>query len=420
MKSLAMPIAVLSFCGCCLGAQAADWPQWRGPLRNGVSQEKGLVHSWPAAGPRLAWEVKNLDAGFSTPAVSHGKLFLICNKGMDEETVRALSDQDGKTLWSTRIGQVGNPDQNPNYPGSRSTPTVDGDLLYALGSNGDLVCLETGTGKLRWKKNLRAEFGGQPGIWAYAESPLVDGDKLICTPGGAAATIVALNKRTGQVIWQSAVPGGDQAGYASAIVVETGGRKQYVQFVQKGLVGVDAATGKFLWRYEETAKKSAANIPTPIAHDGAIYSATGQGGGGLVRLHPGADGVTAEPAYFAVKMPNSIGGSVLVDGYLYGTNNSGALMCVDFATGQVKWQERCVGPGSVCYADGLLFVHGENGQLALVEPSPDAYHEKGMNTPQDLPQRPQGAKAWAYPVVSNGKLYIRDEGNLWCYNVAAH
>ncbi len=167
--------------------------------------------------------------------------------------MQALSVQDGKQVWTTRIGNVGNPNQQPSYPASRSTPTIDGELLYALSSDGDLACLETATGKIRWQKNIRKDFGGQPGEWAYAESPLVDGDVVVVTPGGEQATLVALDKKTGAVIWKSAVPGGDPAGYASAIVVQGGGRKQYVQFLSKGVVGVDAKTGKFLWRYAEAS-----------------------------------------------------------------------------------------------------------------------------------------------------------------------
>jgi outer membrane protein assembly factor BamB len=394
---------------------AADWPQWRGPRRNGISAETGLLSQWPREGPKLLWQVKDLGSGYSTPAVVGDRLYVLSNQGLANESVRALDVKGGKYVWSTRIGKVGNPDQNPSYPAARSTPTVDGALLYALGSDGDLVCLETATGKVRWHKSLRADFGGQPGTWAYAESPLIDGDVLVCTPGGSQATIVALNKRSGDVIWKSAVPGGDQAAYASAIIVEVGGVKQYVQFLQKGLVGVDAKSGRFLWRYDQTAQRSAANIPTPVAAGGYVYSSTSQGGGGLVKLTVNQGKVKAEPIYFAPKLPTSIGGAVKIGDYLYGTGGA-ALFCVEFTTGNIKWQDRGVGPGSVCYADGRLYLHGENGEVALVDATPDGYHEKGRFTPPGLPDRGQ-AKAWAYPVVANGRLYIRDVGSLWCYEV---
>jgi outer membrane protein assembly factor BamB len=249
---------------------------------------------------------------------------------------------------------------------------------------------------------------------------LIDGATLVITPGGKEATLAALDKKTGEVTWKSAVPGGDQAAYASVIVVEADGVKQYVQFLQKGVVGVSAKTGKFLWRYDRTAKNSPANITTPVAHGGFVYSSTGMAGGGLVKLKAGKDEVTAEPVYFDRNLPTSIGGSVLVGDYLYGTNAKG-LLCVEFTTGKVKWQNKCVGAGSVCYADGRLYVHGEEtGALALVEATPEAYREHGRFTPPDVPDHGGGwqkPKAWAYPVVANGRLYVRDFGRLWCYDI---
>src|SRR5687767_12366996 len=276
----------------CAGAvdvRADDWPQWRGPNRDGISKETGLLKQWPEDGPKLLWQVNDLGDGYSTPAVVGERLYLMSNKGADDEFVQALNVADGKPAWTTRIGKVG-PNKGPPYPGARSTPTVDGDVLYALGSDGDLACLTVADGQVRWRKNLRSDFGGRPGNWAYAESPLVDGDVLVCTPGGEQATLVALNKKTGEVVWKSAVPGGDEAGYASVIVVDAAGVRQYVQFLQKGLVGVDAKTGKFLWRYDKTAENSPANIPTPVAQAGLVYSAAARSGGGLVKLTAGADG----------------------------------------------------------------------------------------------------------------------------------
>jgi outer membrane protein assembly factor BamB len=401
-----------------LAAGAADWPGWRGPQRNGLSQETGLLKEWPKDGPKLLWQVKDLGFGYSSPAVVGERLYLVSNKGMDDEFVQALRVEDGKHLWSARLGKVGR-NYGPNYPGARSTPTVDGDLIFALGSDGDLACLEAATGKERWHKNLRVDFGGKPGQWAYSESPLIDGDVLVCTPGGREATLVALDKKTGEVRWKCAVPGGDQAAYASAIVVETGGTKQYVQFLAKGVVGLDAKTGKFLWRYEHTAKGSPANIPTPVWQGDYIYTGTSMAGAGLVKLKNSSGGIEAEQVYFEKTLPNAIGGSVLVGEYLYGTTGKG-LSCVAFTSGQVKWQDKCIGPGSLCYADGCLYVHGENGQVALVEATPEGYHEKGRFTPPDQPDHSKTrSKAWEYPVVANGRLYIHDIGTLWAYDVSA-
>ncbi len=411
---------VLAICGRNIVADAADWPQWRGPDRDGISQEKGLLQEWPEEGPKLLWQKNELGDGYSTPAVANGRIFLVSNKGLDDEFVQALSAKDGKQIWSTHIGKVGNPDQKPPYPGARSTPTVDGKMLYALGSDGDLVCLDVAKGKVQWQKNLRTDFGGQPGTWAYAESPLVDGDALVVSPGGKDAAIVALNKKNGDVIWKSPVPEGDPAGYASVIVVEAAGVKQYVQFLGKGLVGVDAQTGKFLWRYDHTSQGSAANIATPVADDeGYIYTGTHYTGGGMVKLSADGDGVKAEEVYFEKKLPTAIGGAVIVGDYMYGTSRE-LTLCVNFKTGEVKWtKERAVSPASVCFADGRLYLHGEkDGDVALLEATPDGYQERGHFTPPDVPEKRVG-KAWQYPVVAGGRLYIHDWGTLWCYDVKA-
>jgi outer membrane protein assembly factor BamB len=395
-------------------ANAADWPQWRGPNRNGISKETGLLQEWPKEGPRLLWQVKDVGEGYSTPAVSGDRLFMVSNKGKDLEFVLACRVKDGHHAWSTPIGKVG-PNQGPQYPGSRSTPTVDGAYLYVLGSDGDLACLKTADGATVWHKNLRKEFGGQPGMWAYAESPLVDGAAVVCTPGGKEATLVALNKKDGSVIWKSAVPGGDKAAYASIIILEFGGRRQYVQFLADGVVGVDARDGRFLWRYAKTASGSPANIPTPVAANGFVYTGTGMSGGGLVKLKTDNGGIAADPVYFQKNLPTSIGGAILLDNFLYGTNAKG-LLCAEFTTGKEKWQEMGVGAGAICYADGRLYVHSENGEVALVAATPEAYQEKGRFTPPNQPDRGK-SKAWTYPVVANGRLYLRDLDVLWCYDI---
>jgi len=398
-------------------ASAHDWPQWRGPTRDSVSAEKGFLKEWPKAGPAMLWRVTDIGRGYSTPAVVGERIYLLGSEGLENEFVEALAAKDGKKIWSTRLGAVGNPKQQPSFATARSTPTVDGGFLYALGSDGDLACLEVAGGRIKWKKSLRSEFGGKPGNWAYAESPLVDGDAVICTPGGSQATILALNKNTGEVIWKCALSEADEAAYSSAIIVQAAGVKQYVQLLQKGLVGVDAKSGKFLWRYSKPVSVFGANIPTPVASDSVIYAGSAGTGGGAVKLSAKDAGVEAEQLYFGPKYPTAIGGAVKIGNFLYGTTGQ-ALQCIEFATGQVKWEERSIAPGSLCYADGLLFIHGENGDVALVEASPDAYHEKGRFTPADQPQKANAMeKAWAYPVAVNGRLYIRDHDSLWCYNV---
>ena len=405
-----------------MAAATSDWPQWRGPERNGISQEKGLLKQWPAGGPKLLWQMNDIGDGYSTPAVVGTRIYLMSNRGMENEFVQALSTEDGKTIWTTRVGNVGNPKQEPNYPKARSTPTVDGNFIYALGSDGDLACLETRTGKIRWQKNIRKEFGGQPGEWAYAESPLVDGDVLVVTPGGADATMVAVNKKTGALIWKSAVPGGDPAGYASAIVVEGGGRKQYVQCLSKGMVGVDAKTGQFLWRNKEVAKGPAQYF-TPVARGEYVYGGALGVGGVLVRVKADGGGVAAEQVYFTRGLPNGIGGAVLVGEHLYGTEVGQKLVAVEFTTGKVKWQTENFGWSSLAYADGLLYAHAVNGDIALVEASPESFREKGRFTPPAQPKHGQSGPfnemAFAYPVIANGRLYIRDLGTLWAYDIKA-
>jgi hypothetical protein len=397
---------------------AADWPQWRGPQRNGQSTETGLLAEWPAGGPKLAWHMHDAGSGYSTPAITGDRLFLMGNDGLDNEFVAARSTTDGQKLWQTRVGKVGNPDQKPSFPAARSTPTVVGDSLYALGSDGDLVCLETATGKTLWHKNLRTDFGGKPGTWAYAESPLIDGHSLVCTPGGPDATLVALDRITGAPLWKTAIPGGDDAAYSSPIIVDAGGVKQYVQMLNKGLVGVAAKTGQYLWRYDKTVSKYGANIPTPLALNDLVFSAGAGTGAGAIRLKATGNTVVPEPVYFSPKLPTAIGGAVLVGDHLYGTASQ-SLLCVEFATGTVKWEERALGPASLCLADGRLYLHGENGEAALVEPSPTGYLEKGRFTPPNPPKRREAMeRAWTYPVVANQHLYLRDHTELWCYDIA--
>jgi outer membrane protein assembly factor BamB len=397
--------------------QADDWPQWRGPQRNGVSKETGLQKQWPKDGPKLLWKLTDAGSGYSTPSVVGDRLYLLANEGADSEFVQARSVNDGKSVWRTPLGKVGANPPQMSFLGARSTPTVDGQSLYALGSDGDLACVEVGSGKIRWQKNLRTEFGGKPGDWAYSESPLIDGDVLVCTPGGSDATVAALNKKTGEVIWKCALPEADQAAFASPILVNAGGVKQYVQLLQKGLVGVDAKTGKLLWRYGKPVSRYGANIPTPLGSDDLIYVGSAGTGGGTVKLKKQGSGVEAEQLYFESKLPTAIGGTVKVGDFLYGTTAQ-ALLCIEFATGKVKWEDRAIGAASLCYADGNLYLHGENGEVALVEASPEGYHEKGRFTPPDQPAHGKPMeKAWAYPVVANGRLYIRDHGSLWCYDV---
>jgi outer membrane protein assembly factor BamB len=394
---------------------AEDWPQWRGLQRDGHSTETRLLREWPEKGPKLCWQAPGVGSGFSAPSVARGKVYLLGNEGLTNEFAMALSAKDGRQLWRVRLGKVGRPEQNPNYPGARSTPTVDGHLVYALGSDGDLVCLETAGGKQRWRKNLCTDFDGKPGDWAYAESPLIDGNLLVCTPGGSNATMVALNKLTGATIWKCAMPEADNAGYASMVVAELSGVKQYVQFLAKGLAGVEAKTGKLLWRYLPSAKGAPGAVVTPVVCDGCVFSSTAVAGGALVRPAKTNGEFVVEEVYFSPKLRFDLGGVLKAGDYLYGTAYP-STMCVEFKTGVIRWQERSKSL-SCLVADGRLFAHADDGHVMLLEPTPEAYREKGNFMPENRPADHGEFTALAFPVLADGRLYIRELSSLWCYEV---
>lgn len=384
-----------------------DWPQWQGPQRTAVSRETGLLQDWPKDGPALLWKAENLGGGFSTPSVAQGRVFGMGYRDKDE-VVWALDEKTGAEVWAVRIADA---NRKVGYSeGPRCTPTVDGDRLYVLGLGADLVCLKIANGEQIWRKNLRTDFNGQVGGWGYSESPLIDGDKVLCTPGGKTATLIALNKMNGETLWKGVVPKGDQAHYSSIIAVEFDGQRQYIQFLGGGVVGL-SGDGAYLWRYDHP-HNGTANCSTPLYRDGQVFAASAYGtGGGLVKLSRAGDKVEAEEVYFTKNMKNHHGGMVLLGDYLYGSDE-GLLTCLEFKTGKVQWAERKAGKGSIAFADGCLYYRNEGGPTILIEANPKKYVERGRFAPPRT-----GKPAWPHPIVANGKLFLRDQQYLYCYDV---
>jgi outer membrane protein assembly factor BamB len=402
-------------------ALAADWPGWRGPNRDGQSAETGLLQEWPAGGPPLVWRAQGIGTGLSSVAVVGSRIYTMGDKARSQQVV-ALNKADGKILWSAKIG----PAWEDDYAGPRGTPTVDGDSVYAIGTEGDLVALEAATGKERWRKSLPRDFGGSMStMWKFSESPLVDGDRLVFTPGASDAALVAVDKRTGQTIWKATMPilgaqGKDGAAYSSIVVSNGAGTKQYVQLLGRGLAGFRASDGKFLWGYNRVAN-NVANIPTPIVRGNYVFASTGyQTGAALLELRPQGDGVAAREVYFlpSATFQNHHGGLVLVGDHIYAGHghNKGFPISLDFMTGKVAWggDIRNAGTGSaaVMYADNRLYYRYQNGVVLLVEATPAGYREKGSFTIPEVSN-----PSWPHLVVADGRLYVREQDNLYVYDV---
>ena len=388
---------------------ATDWPQWRGPSRSAISPETGLLKSWPAAGPPRAWSASNLGAGFGSIAVIRDRIFV---QGMrnSQSVVSALNRADGMLVWVKPIGKAVD---NYQGPGPRGTPTVDGDRLYVLTENGDLAALRVQDGAVVWQRNILQEFGGRNIGWLISESPLVDGTNVVVSPGGRGAGMAALDKMTGKTVWVSKELS-DAAGYSSPIVADVQGVRTIMTLTAEAGVGVRASDGKLMWRHPSVANDTA-NIATPVYADNKVFYSSDYGtGGALLALRAQNGEVRAQEVYFTRDMQNHHGGLVFVDGYLYGFNNS-ILTCLEFATGKVMWRNRSVGKGSLAYADGSLYLLSENNVVGLADASPAAYRETGRFR---IPE--QGWPSWAHPVISGGRLYIRDQGILTAYNIRSN
>jgi outer membrane protein assembly factor BamB len=392
--------------------QAGDWTQWRGPNRDGLSSETGLLQQWPQGGPALVWEAKGLGEGFSTVSIAGDRIFTTGEKG-GVCYVHSLDMADGKLLWSTPIGEAGAPGWG-GFAGPRGTPTVDEDRLYVMGQFGELVCLKTSDGAKVWEKHMAKDFGGERPEWGYSESVLVDGDQAVCTPGGSKGAIVALDKRTGKVLWQTK-DFTDPAHYSSLVCAEIAGVRQYVQLTAESVVGV-APNGEVLWRAERKGKTAV--IPTPVVKGDRVYVTSGYGvGSNLFEIERAGGKFQARQVYAQRSMANQHGGALLIGDYVYGYCDSKGWVCQDLATGELKWSEKeQVGKGSVAYADGCLYLRAEDdGTVGLIQATPDGYRETGRFVQPGFGK----PKTWPHPVVAGKRLYLRDQDILLCYDVQA-
>lgn len=394
----------------------AYWPQWRGPQRDDVATDKGLLSAWPEGGPPLIWTGTGLGDGYSSVVIDEGRIYTTGDR-KDGEYLVCLEDGTGREIWSKRIGEAW------RDGGARSTPTSDGESVYALTPNGDLLCVAAADGVTQWQKNMSKDFGGKMmSHWGYSESPLIDGDRVVCTPGADGAALAALNRKTGETLWLAKVGSCGGSGYSSIVRCQAGGVEQYVTVLGKtgGAVGVRATDGKLLWRHVGVAGKTA-NIPTPIVRGDYVFYTTGydDGGSALLKIVPHGNELAAEEVYHksANELRNHHGGVVLVGNYLYGGHgqNQGFPFCVNFETGESVWPRKR-GPGersaAVTYADGRLYFRYEDGVMALIETDPKEC--KVVSTFQI----PQASKpSWAHPVIAGGRLYLRDKDRLLCYDV---
>lgn len=395
-----------------------SWPQWQGPDRTNVSKETGLLTKWPEGGPKLLWTYDNAGIGYSGPAVVGDRLYTMGSRD-GTEMIYSLDVKTGKERWATPLGKVF---VNNWGDGPRGTPTVDGDLVFGIGGQGALICVKADSGEKVWAKDLPGDLGGRVmSGWGFCESPLVDGGLLICTPGGSKGTFAALDKKTGEVVWRSKDLT-DATAYSSIVVAELGGVRQYINMTGNGVAAVDAKDGKLLWKSEQS-RNGVAIIPTPIVHDGHVFVTSGYGAGcGLLKINKSGDAFEAEVVYSNKNLANHHGGVVLVDGKLYGhSDTKSGWICQDFKSGEVVWQSRKLGKGSLTCVGGKLICYSErDGTVVLADVSPKGWTESGrFPLPQQTTKPRKSGQIWTHPVVCNGKLYLRDQDLLFCFDVKA-
>ncbi|MEE8385412.1 MAG: PQQ-binding-like beta-propeller repeat protein, partial [Dehalococcoidia bacterium] len=405
-------------------AVADDWPQWRGPNRDGKSSETGLLQEWPEAGPPLAWRAEGLGVGYSSLAVAGDRIYTMGDVG-DDQYVIAVQRDGGKPVWKTAVG----PAHKDKRGGPRSTPTLDGDQLYITTTDGDVVCLGTAKGEVRWRRSLTKDFDGYlmkamgSYDWRFGESPLVDGNRVIVTPGHIEALMVALDRNTGEDLWRTrggrlGPLGANGTAYSSAVISEAAGTRQYVQLIGRGLISVDAETGRLLWGYNRVAN-DIANIATPIVHGDLVLSSSGYGTGtGLVKIVPGDEGLEAQEVYFleADVVQNHHGGLILHEGTVFtGTgHNKGFPIALDFMTGKVAWgpvRNEGKDSASITYADGRLYFRYRDGRMILMEASKDSHRERGSFLIPDVEK-----ESWSHPAIADGKMYLQKQDHLYCYD----
>jgi outer membrane protein assembly factor BamB len=388
---------------------SADWPQWRGAGRTGHSPDTSILAPWPKSGPKQAWIFKDAGIGYSSFSIVGSRLFTMGAR-QESEQVICLDATTGKEVWATSLGPVY---ENNWGDGPRSTPTVDGDHLYALSATGILACLNIKDGTEVWKVDVVKSLGGELQGWGYTESVLIDGDHVICTPGGQQGTMAALHKKTGAVVWQSSKLKGP-AQYSSPIRIEVNGQPQYAQLLMNKVVGIAPKDGALLW--ETSFPGRVAVIPTLLFHDNSVYATAGYGTGcQMIKL----DGAEPEVVYEEKSITNHHGGVIVVDGKIYGHSDKGGWTCQDFLTGKIEWQDESLGKGACTYAAGHLICVDENdGTVVLATAKPDKWQEisRFKLTPQTSLRKEEG-RIWSHPVVVNGRLYLRDQDLIFCYNV---
>lgn len=405
-------LALVLALACWAPAVEDSWPQFEGPRRDNKSTATGLSKSWPDGGPKLLWRAEGIGQGYSSVAIGQGRIYTAGNLG--DATVITALDMNGRKVWQAPNGLA----YEREVPGSRGTPTLDGPRLYHLNGDGELECLDSQSGRRLWGVSLVKQFGGRRPIWGFAESVIVDGDRLIACPGGAKIAMVALDKHTGGTAWECQAAG-DPPSYASPIVVDYRGLRQIVTMTAKSAIGVAAETGKFLWRYERETPYDV-NAASPVYHDGRVGIFTTWGRGTtLLKLKVRGHECNVEKVWHTSTMDIEHGGVVLVDGYAYGladgNHRKRQWSCLEWRTGKMMYQE----PGfrgscaTLTYADGMLFLVGDRGEVSLQHVNPRKFDVASRFT------LPKGAKGpvWARPVVYGGRLYLRHGEFLYAYAV---